>query len=500
MPRPSLRLLALPLLLALLAAQPAVAVGAAVTTPLTLVSGPSPFASCTSADAGNGARTYTNGEVEPSVAVNPASPPGQTDLIGVWQQDRHSTGAARGIVAGSSHDGGASWRQTALPFSSCASSASNFAEASDPWVSIGPDGTAYASALAIGNDHIAVSVVTSADGGNTWGNLRNVILDSLSGHFDDKESVTADPTRPGVAYVVWDRIHAPFDKSPNSSWFAKTTDAGKSWSTPLKIVPSGRDVSTIGNQIVVDPKTHVLYDFFLRQGEHPVYRKSCKKVRGNTQCRKIRITVTHPTFDWYISFVESTDGGKRWSRLSNVTRITTWSTPSAIPPLRTGGMLPEATFDPVGRKLYVVWTDGRFNGGKYEEVAISGSGDGGRHWTTPARVNTPTGKRAFTPSIAVDTTGVVGVTYYDLRSQTDPSVPLADYWFTASTDSGQHFGDETHLAGPFDLRWAPFSGGFFLGDYAGLAADKQSFHSFFVAANTGDAANPSDVFSTTITP
>src|SRR5438552_12679127 len=144
------------------------------------VSGPSPYAGCST--AGQPGTNYLNAEVEPSVSVNPANP---KNIVGVWQQDRWSNGGAQGLVAGFSSDGGASWGETTLPFSTCAPNAildpftgSPYNRASDPWVSIGPDGTAYTVGLLAtnstvsggGNNDTGVATVTSSDGGKTWGN------------------------------------------------------------------------------------------------------------------------------------------------------------------------------------------------------------------------------------------------------------------------------------------------------------------------------------------
>ena len=84
---------------------------------------------------------YTNAEVEPMIAVNPRAP---DNLIGVWQQDRWSTGGARGLVTGVSFDGGRSWERRVPAFSLCAggnaANGGNYERASDPWVSFGPAG------------------------------------------------------------------------------------------------------------------------------------------------------------------------------------------------------------------------------------------------------------------------------------------------------------------------------------------------------------------------
>jgi hypothetical protein len=113
------------------------------------VSGPSPYASCV--NPGEPGHVYVNAEVEPDVAVNPTTVGTRNvNLIGAWQQDRWDNGGAHGLVAGSSFNGGKTWSETTLPFSACAPNAildpftkEPYGRASDPWVSIGPDGTAY---------------------------------------------------------------------------------------------------------------------------------------------------------------------------------------------------------------------------------------------------------------------------------------------------------------------------------------------------------------------
>src|SRR5438105_1464158 len=92
---------------------------------------------------------FENAEVEPFLAVDPGNP---AHLIGVWQQDRYSGGGAIGLLAGVSFDSGKTWATTSAPFSHCtggtASNGGGYQRASDPWVAIAPDGTAYQLALA----------------------------------------------------------------------------------------------------------------------------------------------------------------------------------------------------------------------------------------------------------------------------------------------------------------------------------------------------------------
>ena len=110
---------------------------------LVRVSKTSPYASGCGGEA-PGSTSFEDAEVEPYMAINPANP---SNIIGAWQQDRFSDGGAHGLVAGASLDGGKTWKEVALPFSVCgggdAANGGKYARASDPWVSISPDGTAY---------------------------------------------------------------------------------------------------------------------------------------------------------------------------------------------------------------------------------------------------------------------------------------------------------------------------------------------------------------------
>jgi hypothetical protein len=449
------------------------------------VSGPSPYASCTIGGPGT---NYPNAEVEPYVAVNPAS---TSNIIGVWQQDRWNNGGAHGLVAGFSFDGGATWGETTLPFSACAGGL-GYERASDPWVSIGPDGKAYTVSISFNatNNNNAVAAATSSDGGKTWQNLSVIIADNAPNFqfFNDKESVTADPVKAGVAYAVWDRLELP-NGNPDAelhtaafrgpTYFAKTTNGGLTWSSPKVIVNTPSRQQTIGNVIVVDPRNGTLYDFF---------------------------DLIRPPFSvtaFKVAFIKSMDGGNTWTKpqiISNEETVFV-SDPNTGAPIRTGDILPEPAIDPATGQLYVVWQDSRFTGHHFDEVALSTSTNGGATWSSPIQVNTntPSNRPGFTPMVRVNSDGTVGVTFYDFRSLTTQTATLpTDYWSVTSTNHGASFGNEVHITGPFDMLTAPFAGGFFVGDYEGLDTSGPTFHPFFVATNSGNTANRTDVFTTSI--
>jgi len=488
----------------------AASVGGAAAAGLVTVSGPSPYASCSNANQPG--TVYLNAEVEPQVAVNPATVgTGHVNVVGTWQQDRWSNGGAHGLVAGFSSDGGISWGETSLPFSACAPNAipdpftgAPYNRASDPWVSIGPDGTAYAAGLLATNstdggvNDTGVATVTSTDGGRTWGNANLQRADQgtspifeVTQFFNDKESVTADPLHAGTAYLVWDRLKAP-SHSPDAAlkahafrgptWFSKTTDGGKTWSTARPIFDPGQNSQTIGNIVVVDPASGTLYDFF---DQFSTTGSPKFTPRGDS-----------------VSFITSTDGGVTWSKASVVSDEQTVLDvdPNTGAALRTEETLPSVAVDPVTGELYVVWEDARFTGGAVNQAVISTSTDGGATWSVPAPVSTPSGTPAFTPTVAVNANGSVAVTYYDLRNlpSGDTSTLPTDVWLKTSPRGGGAFGPDTHVAGSFNMLVAPSAGGFFVGDYEALGVIGSSFLPFFVQTNCTDnscTGNRTDVYA-----
>lgn len=424
------------------------------------VSTSNPYASCT---AGGPGFVSKGAGVEPFVAVNPRR---EGNVIGVFQQDRWYDGGAHGDAAGVSFDGGVSWSVVALPFSSCAAGGADYQRASDPWVSIGPDGTAYANGLSFDETtpRQAITSAVSHDGGRSWSSLRVLIADNSPDLFEDKNSVTADPVKVGTAYVVWDHGSVSHNNTP--AYFSKTTDGGLTWSQATAITSTADNVGTIGNVIVVDPRNGTLYDVF----------------DSFTFSGPAILTAEE-------TIIKSTDGGVTWS---SPVKIADDKDIGAIDPvtgalLRTGSGDPDIAIDPKNGELYVVWEDARFSNGAYDEVALSKSTDGGLTWSAPERVNKPTGLPAVTPMVAVTRDGTVGVSYFDFRTlpsaifpTSDPATLPTSYWLTTSPRGGNSFNKETAIiTTPFDLLSAPFAFGYFLGDYQGLATRGNNFIAFF---------------------
>jgi hypothetical protein len=215
---------------------------------------------------------YPGAEEEPWVDVNPTNP---QNLVAVWQQDRWSDGGAHGLVTAVTKDGGATWTHTFPHFSKCAGgtpqNGGDYDRSSDPWVSFGPDGTAYQVSLSFNatNNANAVLASYSTTGGDTWSEPWTIIRHSgdrdVAYAFNDKESVTADRLTAGYAYAVWDRFVTPTGTSRESIegmihsrsfrepiWFSRTTDGGVRWEPARNIYDRGEFNGTIGSQILVE--------------------------------------------------------------------------------------------------------------------------------------------------------------------------------------------------------------------------------------------------------
>jgi hypothetical protein len=414
---------------------------------------------------------YSNAEVEPSLAVNPIN---AANLVGAWQQDRWSNGGAHGVLLGISQDGGHTWSTAMVPFSRCtggdAVNGGDFERATDPWTSFSPSGIAYALALVFSGQTLApgstsaMRAARSLDGGVSWSPPRTLIVDGDQ-FFNDKGSITADPTDPRYVYAVWDRLT---NANHSTTTFVRSIDGGSTWEPARAIYDPGASNQTIGNIIVVLPDG-TLENVFTEFDAAPAAPASLRAIR-------------------------STNRGVTWSapiQIADELAIGAHD-PNTGAAIRDGSNLPSVTVDTAG-VMYVVWQDARFSAGLRDGIAISRSTDGGLNWTAPVQINAAPATQAFVPVVQVRADGVVGVTYFDFRNNTsDNRTLLTDYWMVSSSNAAAW--TESHVTGPFDLDLAPQAGGLFLGDYQSLGSAGTTFLPFFAKTNSGDSANRTDIF------
>ena len=420
-------------------------------------------------------------QTEPMVSVNQSN---RSNVVGMWQEDRWTTGGSRNLVIGTSFDSGKTWTNIPLQNVSILQGG-EFQRVTDPWVDFGPSNRVYAFSLGFddtGPDN-GLFVTTSTDGGLTWGPQVPVIIDRQFEFFNDKNALAADdwassPHR-GNVYLAWDRLiedplGQPFVGTfTGPAMFSRSTDGGASFSTPQVVFQTGTNKQTIGNVPVVFPNgdVAVLGTYF---DNHSLGK--------NSQSLWIAL---------------SKDGGATFSQ----PRLVMDMQSLPVPGLRTGDTVPMFAVAADGT-LYATWQDARFSNTKREDVLVTSSKDEGATWSTPVKANdTPAGAQdAFTPAIAVDSKGRVGILYYDLRDDTSTKdgAFLTTEWLTTSTDGGRTWSASSRVTPTFDAAAAAQAGGFFLGDYQALDTAGTSFQPFFVAnlALQANGALGSDVFST----
>jgi hypothetical protein len=466
-----------------------------------LITTSNPFSGCTADNvAGQPGTNFPNAEVEPWVEANPANP---SHLIAGWQQDRWSDGGARGLVSAFSTNGGASWSAVVPPgVSKC--SGGPYERATDPWLAISPNGTAYFNSLAFQNNEQpcntngdnAILVSRSTNGGASWSAPISIVTDTDGRLFNDKNSITADPFSSNYVYAIWDKLIdftvpssctagtarvanagrsgdgvanarrrlrqlraggpiGPGTVFTGPTYFSRTTNGGATWEPERLIFDPGSNAQTIGNLIEVLPNGTVIAFF-----THILNFGGVK-----------------------LGMVKSSDRGAHFGPLSHAFEMVVTNsatlTPDAKEPVRDGNILFDVAVDHQNGNLYAVWQDGRH--GNVDRVAFSMSTNGGNSWSVPIVINaTPPSKnkyreQAFIPSVEVGANHKVVVTYYDFRNDTDDGRELTDYWAiscdptAANCRTKSGWGSEQRLtSASFDMLDAPVARGHFLGDYEGL--------------------------------
>jgi hypothetical protein len=439
----------------------------------TRVTRPSPFPDGCS-DVDDTGQNYPNAEVEPFASANPKN---GLNIVGVWQQDRWSDGGSRGTGTGFSFNGGRTWNRVYLPFSRCAggnaANGGDFDRTSDPWVSFSRNGVVHAMALALGNldplkPSSAMLASRSLDGGRTWSATATLQADTAE-RFNDKNTITADPTDARYVYAVWDRLSSVAGEGAGPTLLARSTDTGATWKPTRIIFDPGASAQTIGNRIEVLPNGRLVNQFAL---------------------------IDYNAGTTTVAVIVSDDQGRTWSAPIKVADLLSVGTvdPTTGAPVRSGGGLPQLSVSPDGT-VYSVWPDSRFSGGAIDGIALSKSTNGGKTWSEPVQVNRDPSVAAFTPAVHVRRDGTVGVTYFDLRSDTSDRKTLpTDTWLAVSSDGTRW--REARVAPAFDMLRAPVAGGLFVGDYQGLVSVGKTFVPFFVkTTEPSGARNRTDAYS-----
>jgi hypothetical protein len=400
----------------------------------------------------NGGRAQPETQAEPFLAIDPER---ETHLLAGYQESRFDDGGARALTFAVSRNGGRTWKEGLVP-KLTRDSGGPFERASDPWVAIGPGGRAYYAALGFNETSLdnGVFLSVSQNGGSTWGAPVTVHANSNT-DFDDKESISVDnqPDSPfrGRVYVGWDTA---IGNGSQPARIAYSADGGGSF-TPFRTLDN--QGFSLGVVSVSGPGgvVHAVWTRFERNSAT-------------------------------LMSARSEDGGDNWSAPVAIAQIFA----AGVEGLRTGDGLASVAVDRETGTLYVVWQDDRFSPGT-DQVVLSRSSDGGGTWSSPLLVSDgPRDAPNFTPAVAVNGNGLVGVSHYSLRN--DPARRnFADEYLSISRDQGQSFEPGKRVSSvSWDLGSAAVTeGGLFLGDYQGLVAGRQTFFPVWIATFLSSRAN-----------
>lgn len=393
---------------------------------------------------------------EPTVVSDPVHP---SRLLAAWFAAPDYDGRDHaGIVdlAARSIDGGRHWRL--LPTRGTTKcNGGSAAKDADPAVAWAGDGWSYMLSNPGGPGPGGVPVTRMVlyrfkPGGGT---LDPTSVPEPAG-YNDRPTITADPSASGRLYVVW-VFH---DRDRDRVMLATSTDHGRKWAArAIYSAPGGGSGSSAGalwgTQI-------------FRTGRH-------------------RLVITYRTLqhdlNWQIDALHSVDDGRRWSSPTRIAHLT-----PGLP--NASGIFSTAAVNDLAAEQHgvvtVIWNDNTPDG--HGHVWISRTAAGGGSWTRPhSLVDAPC--NVMLPAIAVNHAGVLGATYYAFHQCKPGTAPITDVWFSSSSDRGAHW-RTTRLAGPFDFRSTlnltyPLGTegevpGRFLGDYTGLTPTANGFGAIMI--------------------
>ena len=370
---------------------------------------------------------------EPGIAVNPRNP---SQVVGVYQGPAHAV---------YSTDSGRTFT------SATGTAPSDWRTAGDVSVTFDDRGAAYLCYLVFdklgttsywrhGAGRNGIYVRRSPDGGATWEKEPVAVRAWYTGRergvqYEDMPRIFADdsPRSPhaGSLYVGW--IEWQIDKS--IMLFARSTDHGKTWSTPIRISTQAGFPRDDNGDVV---------------GFHGVVAAD---------------GTIYAVWNWGLTIVMATshDGGRTFSPSRVVQRVGPpyFGGTGAVPGLGRVFGFPQVGV--YASNVYVSWSD--FRNGDID-VFLAASRDRGRTWSSPVRVTTDSlhsGRDQFFQFLAVDPTdGDVYVQFFDRRD--DPENRRTGFTLARSTDGGRSFTNYSWTDSTFEGRGA------FLGDYTWLTA------------------------------
>jgi len=377
----------------------------------------------------------------------------------------------------------------------------------DPACAIGAGGLAHHIAIATRYpEPYVLALYRSTDGGGTWQERPPI---SMKHQGVDRESMVADQTGGkynGQVYIVGESSVRTTDGSrppTNGMGMWVSTDSGKSFPSHLKMVsPDRRYTLGVGNSVVMSDGTVAT-----------VFGELKNSTGQGTEKNRPDYAMA------ILSVFTSADGGESINSASKVDDY--WMTWPPTPASATPAIAVDPGSAAFKDRLYVTFSDERSG---RSQIFFSSSSDKGKTWSRPIVISDDSawsngkGPNHFMSSVALNKSGVVGVTWYDRREHLDnlgwdirfrasldggetwlPSVKVSEkpnlwtdntFLFTQASVTGGGTGGYTRqdppVPGPLSVSVGLQVRQFFAGDYANLVADAGGqFHAFWIDNRTG---------------
>jgi hypothetical protein len=368
------------------------------------------------------------GQQEPAIAANPLN----LDNAVVVAKDYRS-GVSRNYID-TTTDGGVTWLEQPFPRPN-----PDLPSDIDPAVFFRPDGRAYITWTSFSDfGHGGLFCSWSDDGGLTWSTA--LPITPADGHFDDKPWLAFDTTggpHSGTIYAAWTR----FGNAELA--FARSTDGGATWSTPIFASNGSSAINNDGAQPLVLPDGTLLIMFLHN---------------------------TSPGIVGTLTLAVSTDGGATF--LPNTPLFDVQQAPYTLPGEQWRNFTYHSlVYDRPRGWLHVIWPDYRDNTTEGVNILYSRSTDTGATWSNPARLNDdPPGivRDQWFPALCAAPDGRLTALWLDRRESTTNTLYHAYSRF--STDGGISWSPGARVStAPSDPNMAIPTGSDGMGDYIGIS-------------------------------
>jgi hypothetical protein len=400
---------------------------------------------------------FTNATSQHATEVEPDTFANGSTVVATFQVGRFFNGGATDIGFARSGDGGATWDAPGfLPgMTFSAGAASPFERVSDPSVAFdAAHNTWLISSIPLlpNLDVPTVFVNRSTDDGRTWSTPVSIPPPVSNSVNLDKNWTVCDN---GAGSPFRGHCYTELDNFGDGDLelMSTSTDGGQSWSVPI---PTAGNDKGLGGQPVVQPNGRVIVPFESLNG--------------------------------HIEAFQSNNGGASWTRGVKVADIRFHRVAGGLrtSPLPTAEIAGDGT-------VYVAWEDCRFRARcSANDIVFSKSTDGVT-WSDVARVPIDpvnSGVDHFIPGLAVDPTTSgsgthLALTFYFYPVSACGGACRLTVGYISSPDGGAHWGAPTQLAGPMALsEIALTSQGPMVGDYISTSFSGARATSVFAVGKT----------------